>query len=230
MKLESIKKEIKTFGKYFIPLFIFIFLVINWVDFGWAFNYRTMGSLVSERLQDTQEESVKPAEQTKETEQAKPAEQTKQTKQTKETVKEKNNLIEIPKIGISAPIIFFSIPTEDKVVHDSLDFGTVHYPSSVFPGENGQTIILGHSAPANWPKIKYDWVFTDLNSLVSKDEINIYFKGEKHVYYVKDKVFLDKGEELPEESYAPNENILVLLSCWPPGKDIKRIAVIAYEI
>jgi len=95
------------------------------------------------------------------------------------------------------------------------------------PGSVGQTIILGHSAPSGWPKIKYDWVFTHLVDLEKGDEIFVYFNNRKYVYEVKEKLFFEKGEEVQESSLTNSENMLVLISCWPPGKDIRRIGVSA---
>jgi LPXTG-site transpeptidase (sortase) family protein len=106
-----------------------------------------------------------------------------------------------------------------------LDTGVVLYPDSVVPGDNGQTIILGHSAPVGWPKIKYDWVFSRLNELAEGDEIIVYFNNRKYTYIVSRKVFLERGEEISQEGLTNDENMLVLVSCWPPGKDLRRIAV-----
>ena len=106
----------------------------------------------------------------------------------------------------------------------ALNRGAVYFPNSVLPGDMGQTIILGHSAPPGWPKIKHDWIFTRLSELVEGDEIFVYFNHRKYTYHVSGKIFLDRGEELPE-SLTNSENMLILISCWPPGKDLRRIAV-----
>jgi LPXTG-site transpeptidase (sortase) family protein len=108
----------------------------------------------------------------------------------------------------------------------ALNKGVVLYPQSTLPGESGQTIILGHSAPANWPKIKYDWIFSRISDLEENDEIFLYFNQRKFSYYVKQKIFLEKGEELPG-GLTGFKNTLILISCWPPGKDLRRIAVVA---
>lgn len=181
-------------------LFLFSFIVINWVDFSWLFNYRFISRAIPE--------VVAPQ---------------------KIDYSTKEKTIEIPKINIFAPIIFFQDPDEkEEVLNKALNQGTIHFPKSVLPGQPGQTIILGHSAPPNWPKIKYDWVFTEINNLNYGDEVFVYFNGKKYTYRVKKKIFLDKGAELPSEGSLINSgNVLVLISCWPPGINYKRIAVIA---
>jgi len=130
------------------------------------------------------------------------------------------NKIEIPNIEVSAPIV---LAKNEKEVANQLKKGVVLFPGSAFPGEKGATIILGHSAPPHWPKIMYDWVFTKLQNLKEGDEIFVYFNGKKYKYKVKEKVILKKGQEIPWED--DSENSLVLISCWPPGKDIKRMGV-----
>lgn len=134
------------------------------------------------------------------------------------------NNIEIPKISVSAPIVF-TREQNQKAYQSALQKGVLHYPQSALPGL-GTSIILGHSAPPNWPKVNYDWVFNDLDKLEPGDKIFVNFDNKKYVYLVKDKIFLEKGEGLPE-SLTSSENMLVLISCWPPGKDIMRVVVAA---
>jgi len=130
--------------------------------------------------------------------------------------------IEIPKIQITAPLVFID-SAEKSVFSAALDRGVVHYPESALPGESGQIIFLGHSAPLGWPKIKHDWVFSDLNDLIAGDEIIIYFQNREYRYRVQGKVILDKGEDLPQGF----KEGLILLTCWPPGADQRRMAVMA---
>jgi sortase (surface protein transpeptidase) len=87
------------------------------------------------------------------------------------------------------------------------------------------TVILGHSAPSGWPKINYDWVFSRLNGLSDGDEIFVFFDQKKYNYRVVEKIFLSKGGEIPDYDPTNQKSILIMLSCWPPGVDLKRIAV-----
>lgn len=219
MNLESIKRTVRVFWKYFVILFFVSQIVFNWSDIGWIFNYRVASEAIdnivpSDISGKIEDESVKEDPDLK-----------------GEIIEEqivKDNMIEIPKIDILAPIIFFDDPDEsEEVLHAALDSGTVHFPSSSLPGVIGQTIILGHSAPPGWPMIKYDWVFSDLDSLVWGDKIFVYFGGGKYTYIVKEKYFLEKGEELPENELSKEGNVLILISCWPPGANINRIAVLS---
>jgi len=198
------KEDIKRLYKAFLFIFLISFLIINWNDISWIFNYRVISQTISNFFQ--KDNSLKSG--------------------VSETIEfeysEKENSLEIPKVEVSAPLIFVEYIDE---VHKTLDKGVVHFPDSVLPGEKGQTIILGHSAPPNWPDINYDNVFSRLNELEGEDEIFVYFNHQKYNYSVIKKIFLERGEEIPENTLTNSDNMLILISCWPPGKDIKRIAV-----
>jgi sortase A len=203
----------KIFLKYFLIFFLISFLIFNWQKISWLFHPGYVLRTVSfyffekgktEKVQEKKKQEIK--------------------EQKTEEIYEKEDSIEIPKIKISAPLI---IVGKEEEVKKALDRGVVLWPNSALPGEKGQTIILGHSAPPNWPKIKYDWVFSNLNSLEKGDEILIYFRKRKYVYRVEDKIFLNRGQELPKTD--PEKSVLFLISCWPPGKDFRRIAIEAIK-
>jgi len=196
------KEDIKRLYKAFFFIFLVSFLILNWNDISWFFNYRVISQTLSIFFQRDNSGI--------------------ETPETAEfDYSERENCLEIPKIEVSVPLIF--VEDIDKV-YKTLDRGVVHYPGSVLPGENGQTIILGHSAPPNWPDINYDNVFSRLNELEKGDEIFVYFEHQRFNYSVTNKFFLERGEEVPE--YLTNsDNMLILISCWPPGKDIRRIAL-----
>ncbi len=128
----------------------------------------------------------------------------------------------IPKLQITAPIIEVLGNTQADFVLP-LKKGVALYPLSK-PGQAGRAVILGHSAPPNWPKINYDWVFSRLGDLQEGDEIRIAYQGREYLYIVKNKLILKKGQLLPL-SESPQE--LVLITCWPPGLDYQRMAVFA---
>jgi len=192
-------------------------LIFNWQKISWLFHpgyvLRALSFYFFERGKEKETEKIQPKKEQKE-----------QKEQKTEEIYEKKDSIEIPKIKISAPLI---IVGKEEEVKKALDRGVVLWPGSALPGEKGQTIILGHSAPPNWPKIKYDWVFSNLDLLEKGDEILIYFRNKKYVYRVDDKFFLNRGQELPKTD--PEKSVLFLISCWPPGKDFRRIAIEALK-
>lgn len=221
----------KTLFRYFLFFFFLSFLIFNWSKISWFFYpsyaFRVFSFYLFEK---PKEEKFKSQEGEKNFKiENSSINGTKEEQKQEESVKaigwqeeiyEKEDSIEIEKIKISAPLILVK---KKEDVQNSLDRGVVLWPDSVFPGQKGQTIILGHSAPPNWPKIKYDWVFSNLNLLEKGDEIVIFFQKRKYTFTVEEKIFLNRGQELPKTD--PEKSILFLISCWPPGKDLRRIAI-----
>lgn len=136
---------------------------------------------------------------------------------------EQEAFIAIPKIGTGAPITFVQ-STDPAAFIEPLEKGVAHYPSSM-PGEKGLSIILGHSAPPGWFGNKYDGVFSGLKDLEEGDVISVTVGGTSYTYRVTGKEFLQRGQDIPEKSALTDSSRLVLLSCWPPGINNKRIMV-----
>jgi len=198
MKDIPLKKEIGKFLAFFIILYLIVFIVLNVT--GWLIRPPKMSPLP--------ENSVLPSDN---------------TEQPKCVFSERIDSISIPKIGIEAPLVFPE-SQDNEILTEALNSGVVYYPLSAEPGQDGQTILLGHSAPAGWPKIRYDWVFSDLNKLETNDEVYVFYRNCQYNFKVSAKLFLERGEEIPENDPELGPTLL-LISCWPPGKDIRRIAV-----
>lgn len=188
----------KRLGKYFIFLFLVSFLAVNWNEISPFFNYHFISAETNQILSKIDFKKEAKAEAVVEW-----------------------GTIEIPKIGVSAPIVF--LPDQD--LEKSLERGVVYFPLSELPGKWQTTILLGHSAPLNWPKINYEGVFSRLEDLENGDEIFIEIAGQKYIYQVSKKIFLDVGEDIPEKFSIFKKSSLYLISCWPPGKNFKRISV-----
>lgn len=246
-----LKSQGKKLWKFFVILFFINFLIINWNEISWVFNYHAFLGQLSSFFQREEARGVGTKEISsfakttegkgdtelikaiKATEATETSEGTKEIKEEKgiEAPKETSTFLEIPEIEIEAPIVFIDKDCEkencDKDYGKALKKGVLHYPESPFLEKGEVTIILGHSAPPNWPKIYYDWIFNDLNSLAPGDEVYIYFEKEKYVFLVQEKFFLEVGQDVPTQALTESETMLVLISCWPPGRDSQRIAVSA---
>jgi len=212
--MQIIEKN-KNLMRFFIGLFMVSLVIVNWDDISWAFNYKFIldglsSSLVKENYSVSAEVGSQIVEKEKTIEQI-------------HNSLPKEGSIEIPKIGITAPIIFAE-KNDLKSLKEYLDRGVLLYPGSALPGDIGTAIILGHSASPSWPKVKYDWVFGKLNELEPDDKIFIFIENKKIIYEVNNKIFLEKGAEIPSDEKNPGST-LYLVSCWPPGRDVKRIVV-----
>jgi LPXTG-site transpeptidase (sortase) family protein len=223
----------KTF-KIFIVLYIFGYVIFNWTDVSWIFNYKAVGGLTydffnpySEKdvLANYYENQALPAPTIVEKVRIQENEVIEKSllENVKFEISAKENILEIPKILVSTEIVFPQ--TKDiNTLYKLLDSGVIYYPDSVLPTETGQITILGHSAPPGWPKIKHDTVFSNLDKLNIGDEIYLNINKRKYTYIIRDKKIIDKGQEI-DNSLTNNTNVIVLVSCYPPGKDYKRIVV-----
>lgn len=214
--LSLVKKEIGKFLRIFIFLLLIITIIISFGTIKEMFNLKAIHGEAFNYLKSKFKEKREIALRIPEVELSSP--------EPKFEFSDKPNSIEIPQIGVSTPIIL-SKSSARRDLQNSLKKGTVFYPDSDLPGNPGMTVILGHSAPSGWPKINYDWVFSRLNKLDSGDEVFVYFEHKKYPYRVTKKIFLNKGEEIPEYDPTETKSTLIMLSCWPPGIDLKRIAV-----
>ncbi len=133
------------------------------------------------------------------------------------------DIIVIPAIGITAPLISPPDNTNAAELKALLDDGAIIYPDSVSFGKDGQTIVLGHSAPPNWPEIKHDTIFSRIAELNFNDKIIAVYNDRTYTYSVKHSEIVAKGADIPKMENTNNE--LVLVTCWPPGRDLKRIIV-----
>lgn len=215
--MMRINQKQKELIKVYIVIFAVIFSIINWDRVSWLFNYRAMSGLVQDVLYPQQNGKVM--------NQSDVIPNSNLPSPAQKNFYNRENYLEIPAIGITAPVVR-GRTTDIRGVKEELDKGVVYYPGSVEPGKNGHIIMLGHSAPANWPKIKYDWVFSNINNLKNGDTIALYFDNARYTYRVFNKEFIHKGQDL-SVGEVTDKNVITLISCWPPGKDQDRIAVSA---
>ncbi|MDP2926818.1 MAG: sortase [bacterium] len=210
--------EIRKIILFFCFSFIFFFLVLS---LNQAFNYfrnqlnifETQAQILKEGLPSTSdvlssrsgiEASLKP-------------------EKIKFVLTEKPDSLEIPRLSLGVPLVFSKMAEVKEVVKDLLR-GVAVYPGSDSPGGEGRMFILGHSSPPGWPKLKYYWVFSQLNDLETGDEIFINFENKQYRYQITQKIFLAKGEEIPVNENN-SQQLIYLITCWPPGQDVRRLAV-----
>jgi LPXTG-site transpeptidase (sortase) family protein len=217
------KEATKKIFKIAVMIYLASFLIINWNDVSWVFNYRVVSGMVSDFFNPYPSIDASAMDAYFYPNHSQDVAKIVK-KEVKTTYTDKQNTLEIPKIAISVPIVFSVSSNKDLIMKD-LNAGVVYYPGSVYPGETGQIIILGHSAPPGWPKIKHDWVFTNIDKLVAGDIIYIDLNNKQYTYKVIKTTIIKKGAEVPQDDMAINNNVLTLISCWPPGKDYQRITV-----
>ncbi len=201
--------EIKKFWQPFLLFFLIFFLIFNWSEISWIFNYKALSIFISNFFENKNQRIIS-EEKNEEKKEAIDKEVIEEFEYS-----EKENILEIPRIEISAPFFLLKSDEEEKIL-ETLNRGVVMFSDFSLPGQPGQTIILGHSARHDWPKSNPAWVFTYLRDVIEGEEIILHFEHRKYTYYVTKKFTLKEGEELP--SPKEGENILMLITCWPPGR------------
>ncbi len=208
----------KTLFKLFLLVFFASVLVLNWKDLSWFLNLRTAPQLLGQKISD-----LLPERKDKDS-----GDVFEEEEEIDITVYCEENRITISAIDITAPVVETGGTTE-KEYREALDRGVIHFPGSAYPGEKGLAVLLGHSAPPGWPKIKHDWVFTDINDLKQGDEIEICYNNKLTIYYITDdkegKRIYEVGEDVPPLYPGGEKKEVVLMSCWPPGSRDSRIGV-----
>jgi LPXTG-site transpeptidase (sortase) family protein len=128
----------------------------------------------------------------------------------------------IPKIGITAPIIY-SQSINEVDIQSELTKGVVHYPGTANPGEFGNVFITGHSSNFWWIKGGYNYIFANLDKLTIGDQAKIYNNGKKYVYSVSEvKVVLPSEVSVLSQGETPT---LTLMTCTPVGTNWKRLII-----
>ncbi|MBI2577307.1 MAG: sortase [Candidatus Wildermuthbacteria bacterium] len=131
-------------------------------------------------------------------------------------------VLQVDALGINAPIVFVQ-STNPKAFVDPLNRGVAHYPSAV-PGQEGTSIILGHSAPLGIGST-YKKIFSKLNVLKPGDPVRVLVNGEVQEYAVTTTYLLQRGEQIPSYALETDRPRVLLITCWPPGVDRQRFVV-----
>lgn len=140
-----------------------------------------------------------------------------------------NFSIVVPKIGANARIISNVDASDEKIYLDALNKGVAQVMGTGFPGEGKHIFLFAHSTDYFWNVGTYNAIFYLLNKLEPKDEVNLFYKGQRYVYRVIDKKVVDPSrvEFLTRKT---NKEFLTLQTCWPPGTTLKRLLVFAVRV
>lgn len=140
-----------------------------------------------------------------------------------------NFSIVVSKIGANARIISNVDASDEKIYLDALNKGVAQVMGTAFPGEGGHIFLFAHSTDYFWNVGTYNAIFYLLNKLEPKDEVNLFYKGQRHVYRVIDKKIVDPSQ-VEYLTRKTNKEFLTLQTCWPPGTTLKRLLVFAVRV
>lgn len=131
----------------------------------------------------------------------------------------------IPKIGANAKVIANVDPYQSAAYQVALTKGVAHAKGTAFPGEPGNVFIFSHSSADFYQATRYNAIFYLLDKLAKGDDIYLFYQGEKFRYQVTEKKTVDPSE-IKYLSSLGSEKTVTLMTCWPPGTNLKRLMVI----
>lgn len=136
----------------------------------------------------------------------------------------------IPKINIEVPVVYGVTSTDDSVVQKALEVGVVHYADTAMPGQNGNLVIVGHSAGNIFNPGQYKYVFSLLHKLDDGDVFYLEKDSIRYTYQVYKREIVkptDVGVLSPQPD-APAT--ATLITCDPPGVSSNRLVLVGRQI
>lgn len=140
----------------------------------------------------------------------------------------KNEVI-IPKINVEIPVIYDQTSIDEAAIENSLQDGVVHYATTSSPGEQGNTVIFGHSSNNILNKGKYKFAFVLLNRLQIGDTFSLTKDGKRYDYRVYERKVV-KPTDVSVLGPTDKPATATLITCDPPGTSINRLIVIGEQI
>lgn len=124
----------------------------------------------------------------------------------------------------------FKVEKQDVWVDtNDLSKGLAHLPGSALPGEKGNVFISGHSALSQFFALK-SVPFSRLSELKKGDQIIVETPGAKFTYEVSDFKVVDPTDLSVIEALENQGRYISLMTCVPPGLNLKRLVVLGKMI
>lgn len=144
-----------------------------------------------------------------------------------------SNILNIPSLGITAPIVEAQISegqktSTEKDFQEALKTGVVHYPGTAEVGQPGNAYIFGHSSDFAFKGGNFKTVFALLPHIEKGSEIVVSDKNGQIFHYVVTDSFVAASTDvhlLDQREYK--EKLLTLQTSYPIGTALKRWIVIA---
>lgn len=134
----------------------------------------------------------------------------------------------VPKIGITAPVVYDEPSYLENKVQKALERGVVHYGTTAVPGQAGNIVMLGHSSGQAWAPGDYKFVFTMLDKLQTGDRIILDYKGTRYIFRVSGAKVVEPSDlSVVQPTKKPQ---LTLITCTPVGTDKQRLVVTAEQV
>lgn len=134
--------------------------------------------------------------------------------------------IVIDKIGANSAVIQNVDPLDSRKYQLALRDGVAHAKGTKLPGQGGNIFLFAHSSADLLTAERYNSVFYLIHHLVEGDVIKLWYQGHEFDYAVTQKLIVGSDAVSYLTKPAGSEQ-LTLMTCWPPGTNLKRLIVIA---
>lgn len=145
----------------------------------------------------------------------------------KEEEKDAPDFLQVPRLGIAAPIVRVD-RADEVVVEEALQRGVVHYPDTAEIGELGNAYLFGHSSDFPWAQGEYKSVFEFLPKIAVGDEIAATDReGRRFVYRVIETAVVSPGDMSVLDQRNYERRLLSLQTSYPVGTAFSRFISVA---
>lgn len=137
----------------------------------------------------------------------------------------------IPKINVDVPV-YYDIGNDYDSQMAAMAKGVAQFAipgASSHPGENGNTVIAGHSSNDLFDGGDYKFIFSQLERLQVGDSIYADYHGVRYTYIVS-KTQVVKPTDVSALVMPNDKPVITLLTCTPLGTALNRLLVFADQV
>ena len=134
--------------------------------------------------------------------------------------------IVIPKIRANSRIHADIDWQNEPLYQKALQTGVAQAEGTSTPNMVGNMFLFSHSGVDFYEAVRYNAEFYLLGKLEVGDEIDIFYKGQKYLYTVRESKTVNP-DEVDYITKKGDKKTLTLMTCWPAGTTYKRLIVIA---
>lgn len=138
----------------------------------------------------------------------------------------------VPKINVDVPVDYSVSTLDETKIQVSLRDGATHYKlpgANATPGQNGNTVILGHSSNDIFNQGAYKFVFVLLDRIEVGDTFYLHYQGKRYIYRVSQKKVIDP-RDIGALQIGNAKPVATLITCTPPGTALKRLLIFGEQI
>jgi LPXTG-site transpeptidase (sortase) family protein len=136
----------------------------------------------------------------------------------------------IPKINVQIPVDYSVSTTNEAIIENNLEAGIVHYPTTVLPGQNGNSAFFGHSSNNIFNPGKYKFAFVLLHTVVNGDTFYLTYNHTVFIYKVISTQVVSPSDVGVLGPVSGQTATATLITCDPPGTSINRLVVVGQQI